>query len=196
MNNILGERIKELRLKKGLSQKKLAEQLNTNQQRIANYENCIREPNYEMLLKICDFFKVSPNYLLGYYDNSNKLVYEIEQEEKIISSEYIAETILENHPEILIEKIKSLIIGQLCSCIVNTALDADILYIIRDINSMFMELTDYSEDLKNNNYEDFLILYREFKHKIEEYCLLFLDKDFLDSERKNYYFYNTDKAND
>ncbi len=78
MSVLLGSRLKELREKKGLSQKKLAEQLNINQQRIANYENNIREPNYEMLLKICNFFEVSPNYLLDLSSlkiaNSNFLV--------------------------------------------------------------------------------------------------------------------------
>ncbi|HIZ03212.1 MAG TPA: helix-turn-helix domain-containing protein [Candidatus Borkfalkia avistercoris] len=48
-----------------MSQAQLARNLGTNQQSISRYETEQIEPNIEMIIKICDFFKVSADYLLG-----------------------------------------------------------------------------------------------------------------------------------
>ncbi len=60
-----GERLKELREASQMSQAQLARNLGTNQQSISRYETEQIEPNIEMIIKICDFFKVSADYLLG-----------------------------------------------------------------------------------------------------------------------------------
>ena len=39
--------------------------INTNQNTISRYENMEREADYEMLIKIADYFSVSLDYLLG-----------------------------------------------------------------------------------------------------------------------------------
>ena len=62
-------RLKELRTAKGISQLKLALDLNMNQNSISRYENGIRQADYETLIKFADYFNVSIDYLLGRTDN-------------------------------------------------------------------------------------------------------------------------------
>lgn len=58
-------RLKELREKKGISQLKLAMDLNMNQNSISRYENGQREADYRTLIMFADYFNVSIDYLLG-----------------------------------------------------------------------------------------------------------------------------------
>lgn len=58
-------RLKELRKKKGISQLKLALDLNTSQNTISRYETGEREPGIAELIKIADYFGVSIDYLVG-----------------------------------------------------------------------------------------------------------------------------------
>ena len=58
-------RLKKLRKEKGVSQLKLALDLNMNQNTISRYENMEREADYETLIKFADYFGVSLDYLLG-----------------------------------------------------------------------------------------------------------------------------------
>ncbi len=62
-------RLKELRKTKGISQLKLAMDLNMNQNAISRYENGVRQADYETLIKFADYFKVSIDYLLERTDN-------------------------------------------------------------------------------------------------------------------------------
>ena len=62
-------RLKELRTAKGISQLKLALDLNMNQNSISRYENGIRQADYATLIKFADYFNVSIDYLLGRTDN-------------------------------------------------------------------------------------------------------------------------------
>jgi len=62
-------RIKELRKKKGISQQRLATDLNTTQNTISRYETGEREPGIDELIKIADYFNVSVDYLIGRTDD-------------------------------------------------------------------------------------------------------------------------------
>ena len=62
-------RLKELRIKKGISQLKLAMDLNMNQNSISRYETGVREADYATLIKFADYFNVSLDYLLERTDN-------------------------------------------------------------------------------------------------------------------------------
>ena len=64
-------RLKEIRKSKGISQLKLAMDLNTNQNTISRYETGEREPGITELIKIADYFNVSIDYLLERTDNPN-----------------------------------------------------------------------------------------------------------------------------
>ena len=57
-------RLKELRKAKGLSQQRLATDLNTNQNTISRYETGERQPSIDELIRIADYFHVSIDYLL------------------------------------------------------------------------------------------------------------------------------------
>lgn len=57
-------RLKELRLSQGISQLKLALDLNMNQNSISRYENGVREADYQTLIAFADYFQVSLDYLL------------------------------------------------------------------------------------------------------------------------------------
>ena len=62
-------RLKELRKSKGVSQLKLALDLNTSQNTISRYETGEREPGIHELIMIADYFNVSLDYLLGRTDD-------------------------------------------------------------------------------------------------------------------------------
>ncbi|MCI3197668.1 helix-turn-helix transcriptional regulator [Bacillus sp. HU-1818] len=74
----LGARIRRLRENSKLTQKALAEKLNIPHQNLSNYERGFRQPDYETLKKIANFFEVTTDYLLGLSSNTKPIV----QEEK------------------------------------------------------------------------------------------------------------------
>ena len=65
------DNLKKLRLQAGLTQGELAHKLGTSQSRIGMYESGQRQPNFEMLDKLADFFKTHMNYLItGSHENN------------------------------------------------------------------------------------------------------------------------------
>ena len=62
-------RLKSLREKRGISQLKLAMDLDMNQNSISRYETGAREADYKSLIKFADYFDVSIDYLLERTDN-------------------------------------------------------------------------------------------------------------------------------
>ena len=62
-------RLKMLRKKHGVSQLKLAMDLNMNQNSISRYETGAREADYATLILFADYFHVSIDYLLERTDN-------------------------------------------------------------------------------------------------------------------------------
>ena len=62
-------RLKELRVKRKISQLKLAMDLGMNQNSISRYENETRQADYDTLIKLADSFGVSIDYLLERTDN-------------------------------------------------------------------------------------------------------------------------------
>ena len=55
-------RLKEIRKSKGISQLKMAMDLNTNQNTISRYETGEREPGIKELIQIADYFNVSISF--------------------------------------------------------------------------------------------------------------------------------------
>ena len=58
-------RISELRISKCLSKKQLATALGVSASTISSYECGKRLPSLDMLVKLCYYFKVSSDYILG-----------------------------------------------------------------------------------------------------------------------------------
>ncbi len=62
-------RLKEIRMSKGITQLKLAMDLDTTQNTISRYETGAHEPGIRELIRIADYFQVSVDYLLERTDN-------------------------------------------------------------------------------------------------------------------------------
>ncbi len=62
-------RLRELRKEKGISQLKLAMDLDTTQNTISRYETGAHEPGIKELIQIANYFEVSIDYLLERTDN-------------------------------------------------------------------------------------------------------------------------------
>lgn len=67
--NKFSERLKELRTEKGLTLKQVSEALSIPLQTYANYEHGTREPPLDLIIAICDFYKITSDYLLGRSDD-------------------------------------------------------------------------------------------------------------------------------
>ena len=63
------ERLRELRLSRGLSQRDTANLLGVSRSAYANYEQGTREPSFVLLVRICREFHVSSDDLLGIVDD-------------------------------------------------------------------------------------------------------------------------------
>ncbi len=61
----IGERLKQLRQKSGLTQQQLAERIWVSKAAVSNYELYDRCPSPEILIKLARVFHVSADYLLG-----------------------------------------------------------------------------------------------------------------------------------
>ena len=70
----LGERIKEARRRKNISQKELAETLKCSPAAIAMWEIGDRKPGLDQMQALSDFFNVSIDYLIGREDVSEMLL--------------------------------------------------------------------------------------------------------------------------
>jgi transcriptional regulator with XRE-family HTH domain len=64
-----GQRLRKLRDKKGITQKELSKILNLSESAIGMYERGEREPNFETINKLADYFEVEVDYLLGRTDD-------------------------------------------------------------------------------------------------------------------------------
>lgn len=67
-NETFGNRIKALRIEKGLTQVQLAEDLKVDKSTIAKYETDKIDPSVAMLITFVKYFHVTADYLLGLED--------------------------------------------------------------------------------------------------------------------------------
>ena len=79
-----------LRKEKGVSQKAAAASLGVSQALLSHYENGVREPKFEFVDKVCTYYGVSADYILG-RQRSDAVVIPCESE----SSRKVAEAALE-----------------------------------------------------------------------------------------------------
>lgn len=61
----IGEKIRRLRIQKGMSQARLGEALSVSQDTISLWETGKSLPDIETLVRICAIFDVTSDYLLG-----------------------------------------------------------------------------------------------------------------------------------
>ncbi len=65
---VFGERLKELRCSKKMTQVELAELLGVTKTQISDLENAKTTTSFEKLVFLCEYFEVSADYLLGLSD--------------------------------------------------------------------------------------------------------------------------------
>ena len=68
--------LKSLRKASNLTQEELANSLKVSRSTIGMYENASREPDYEQLEAIADFFNVDTDYLLGRTTTKRKVLFD------------------------------------------------------------------------------------------------------------------------
>ena len=62
---MIGERLAEIRKDHGDTQQTLARKLNVVKFTVSSWEQGKSEPSHDMLIKICELYNVSSDYLLG-----------------------------------------------------------------------------------------------------------------------------------
>ena len=62
------EILRELRIKEGLTQKELAQELFVTVPTLSHWECGYQEPSFKDLIRICQYFGVSADYILGLND--------------------------------------------------------------------------------------------------------------------------------
>ena len=70
---IIGQRIRILREQNNKKQTEIAEILNTAQTIYSRYELNKRELPTHHLMTLCEYYNVSPEYILGYIDEQKEL---------------------------------------------------------------------------------------------------------------------------
>ena len=61
----IGERVKQERIKRGMSQEELGKLLGVSKVSVCGYETGNRVPTMEKFLKLIDILNLEPNYILG-----------------------------------------------------------------------------------------------------------------------------------
>lgn len=65
---MFGERLKQLRQSRDLTQEDLAKRIGVTKQTISNWENGNITPALDVLITLVEFFHTTPNGMLGYQD--------------------------------------------------------------------------------------------------------------------------------
>lgn len=85
MSKQFGDRLKELRTEKRMTQEELAKLFNTGKASISNYEKNARLPDANTISRYADYFNVSIDYIMGKTDNkTTKLVTKSELPKELI----------------------------------------------------------------------------------------------------------------
>lgn len=65
MDTAFSENLSKLRKERGLNQRKAAAELKISQALLSHYENGIREPGLDFVVRVCEYYSVSADYMLG-----------------------------------------------------------------------------------------------------------------------------------
>ncbi|MED4904080.1 helix-turn-helix domain-containing protein [Parageobacillus thermoglucosidasius] len=105
-----GKRLRFLRKKRNMTQKDLADRFNLGESTIGMYERDEREPSFEFVRQLADFFNVTTDYLLGRTDNPSPPESDIPEELNTLAkiNQLIKEYGIEQMGFFDIEKWKSL----------------------------------------------------------------------------------------
>lgn len=71
----LRDRVRELRLSKGMSQEDLAKLLDVDKVAVSQWERGVRQPRDEYKEALCDIFNVNMDYLMGRTNYTTKIIH-------------------------------------------------------------------------------------------------------------------------
>lgn len=86
----LAVRLKQLRLDKQLRQEQVARLVGVSKGAISAYETDIRQPSYEVLIRLANLYRVSVDYLLGRTDDRTLDISGLTAHEVAIITELVA----------------------------------------------------------------------------------------------------------
>ncbi len=94
----IGQRIKECRESRNMSQKDLAAKIGISSGRLSNWEQGLNRPNADIIARICRALDISPSEILGVHITSDELSI---KEQKLIQA-YREKVTLRNAVDILL----------------------------------------------------------------------------------------------
>lgn len=90
MENITGQRIRQLRRELDLSQEELSKKIKVTTSAVGQYETGNKKPSYDTLCRLADVFDVTTDYLLGRTGHPNTVrKYDIPDELKTLGIAYL-----------------------------------------------------------------------------------------------------------
>ncbi len=92
----LSTRLKQLRLDKRLRQEQVARLVGVSKGAISAYETDIRQPSYDVLIRLANLYRVSTDYLLGRTDDRSLDISGLTAHEAAIVSELVASMTAKN----------------------------------------------------------------------------------------------------
>jgi len=92
----LSIRLRELRVNKHLRQEQVAKIIGVTKSTISAYENDLRQPSFEILLKLANLYCVSTDYLLGRTDTVSIDLTDLTAAEATLVTELVASMSVRN----------------------------------------------------------------------------------------------------
>lgn len=86
----LSTRLKQLRLDKRLRQEQVARLVGVSKGAISAYETDIRQPSYDVLIRLANLYRVSTDYLLGRTDDRSLDISGLTAHEVAVITELVA----------------------------------------------------------------------------------------------------------
>lgn len=92
----LSTKLKQLRQDKRLRQDQVAALIGVKKSAVSLYENDMRQPSYDVLVRLADLYRVSTDYLLGRTSSRMLDVSGLSETEAALVSELVAEMTRKN----------------------------------------------------------------------------------------------------
>jgi len=105
MKSAFAKTLGVLRREKNLSQREAAAKLGVSQALLSHYENDAREPKFDFVIRACDYYGVSADYLLGRSDERNGVSISVFENLKDVVDELVG---LKTNEQDLFNKLEEL----------------------------------------------------------------------------------------
>ena len=92
----LSMRLRQLRVDKNLRQEQVANLIGVTKGAVSAYENDIRQPSYDVLIRLANLYRVSTDYLLGRQDMRTLDISGLTSAEAVAISDLVASMTAKN----------------------------------------------------------------------------------------------------